>query len=346
MADEYKNGLFKANASLDKFMSGGFGGALSSFASSIGTSQAIGSNLSSSTVNAASIAKQASKALEMVPGIGQFAKIGNMATGMMNTLGLGNDGVTRIDAIMGSTPLGFLNFGVHKLNKFGMDKEANSTGAFMGSTTANQKAADVAGKTLGWMSGGKSKRKLNSQIEAARVRQNKMSDIVSENKNMLNALPTLSQDLNLSNQLKKQGGFQPIAVGKSGMKLDKDYAEKLLARRGKIELNKEKQNEDKSFIPGGALHAHRHHLNKHDDDLANAVTNKGVPVVTFEEGGEIEQHAEIERGEIIFRLEVSKKLEELWEDGSEEAMIEAGKLIAEEVVNNTTDKSGEYEIKN
>jgi hypothetical protein len=63
-------------------------------------------------------------------------------------------------------------------------------------------------------------------------------------------------------------------------------------------------------------------------------------VISEEEGGEIVQHAEIERNEIIFRLEVTKKLEELMEDGSEEAALEAGKLLTDEILNNTEDRTG------
>jgi hypothetical protein len=57
----------------------------------------------------------------------------------------------------------------------------------------------------------------------------------------------------------------------------------------------------KSIIPGGALHARKHQLKDFDEGLAKQVTHKGVPVVSFEFGGEVDQHAEIERGEIIFR---------------------------------------------
>jgi hypothetical protein len=39
-------------------------------------------------------------------------------------------------------------------------------------------------------------------------------------------------------------------------------------------------------------------------------------------------------------LEVTKKLEELMEDGSEEAALEAGKLLADEILNNTEDRTG------
>jgi hypothetical protein len=39
---------------------------------------------------------------------------------------------------------------------------------------------------------------------------------------------------------------------------------------------------------------------------AEKLTKKGIPVVSESEGGELDQQAEIERNEIIFRLDVTK----------------------------------------
>ena len=87
------------------------------------------------------------------------------------------------------------------------------------------------------------------------------------------------------------------------------YVPKKFAERGKVNV-----------IPDGALHAHKHHLEDISPEYEQ-VTSKGIPVVTEEEGGKLKQHAEIERNEIIFRLEVTKKLEELMKDGSDDAAI-------------------------
>ena len=73
-------------------------------------------------------------------------------------------------------------------------------------------------------------------------------------------------------------------------------------------------------------------------DVEN-ITQKGIPVVSESADGEIVQQAEIERQEIIFRLEVTKKLEELAKDGSDEAAIEAGKLLVQEILYNTIDNT-------
>lgn len=88
-----------------------------------------------------------------------------------------------------------------------------------------------------------------------------------------------------------------------------------------------------NLIPEGALHARKHNMD------VEGITPKGIPVVSEAEGGELEQQAEIEREEIIFRLEVTKKIEELAKDGSDEAAIEAGKLLVEEILYNTIDNT-------
>lgn len=89
-----------------------------------------------------------------------------------------------------------------------------------------------------------------------------------------------------------------------------------------------------NVIPNGALHANLHHMENADN-----LTRKGIPVVSEDENGELEQHAEIEREELILRLEVTKKLEELAKEGTDEAAIEAGKLLVDEILNNTIDNT-------
>lgn len=106
------------------------------------------------------------------------------------------------------------------------------------------------------------------------------------------------------------------------------YVPKKFAEGGKVNV-----------IPDGALHAHKHHLENVDEKFED-VTAKGIPVITEEKGGDIKQHAEVEREEIIFNLEVTKQLEKLMQDGSDEAAIEAGKLLVHEILENTVDNTG------
>lgn len=97
-----------------------------------------------------------------------------------------------------------------------------------------------------------------------------------------------------------------------------------------------------NVIPDGALHARKHNMD------VEGITKKGIPVVS-EKDGKIEQQAEVEKEEIIFRLEVTQKLEELekkfYSEGStqkekDECALEAGKLLVSEILYNTQDNTG------
>ena len=104
------------------------------------------------------------------------------------------------------------------------------------------------------------------------------------------------------------------------------------------ELVKLKETNQKNVIPEGALHKNKHHM-----EHADGLTQKGIPVI--DNNGD--QQAEIELNEIIFTLEVTKKLEKLhkiFKEGSnkekDEAAIEAGKLLVQEILYNTDDRTG------
>ena len=109
------------------------------------------------------------------------------------------------------------------------------------------------------------------------------------------------------------------------------------------ELQEFKQGGQMNVIPEGALHARLHHMDNVDPNLAKQITHKGIPVITVEKDGEIVQHAEIEHSEIIFTLEVTNKIEDLrkkyHEDKKDEYAIEAGKILVEEILHNTDDRT-------
>ena len=88
-----------------------------------------------------------------------------------------------------------------------------------------------------------------------------------------------------------------------------------------------------NVIPDGALHARLNHIDNED------ITKKGIPVVTEQDGGLVQQ-AEVEKNEIIFHKEVTEELERLCKDGSKQSAIDAGKLIAEQIMENTRDNTG------
>ena len=104
------------------------------------------------------------------------------------------------------------------------------------------------------------------------------------------------------------------------------------------EIPEFKEGGSVNVIPEGALHARKHNM-----DL-DGITKKGIPVI--DNNGE--QQAEIEREELILRLEVTQKLEELQkkfyseeisETEKNQLALEAGKLLVNEILYNTQDNT-------
>lgn len=164
---------------------------------------------------------------------------------------------------------------------------------------------------------------------------------------------------NIRYQMSINGGYKPLAIGREGLKITperlaeaKRIAKCIKQKKRNVTFtNAEEVREamrdvtkvpndavpffqeggQMNVIPEGALHARKHHM---EDD--EHITKKGIPVVDVNG----KQQAEIERNEIIFRKEVTNQLEKLFKDGSDEAAIEAGKLLAKEIIENTDDRTG------
>lgn len=178
----------------------------------------------------------------------------------------------------------------------------------------------------------------------------------------MNEKNRLLTDINQTNTLRKQSDYGmdiaqqnlnryagtnyiDVHLGKNGMKFaELDEVRWMLAnRKQKQEVEKFANGgviDGENILPQGQLHARLHHMDKSDPELAARLTRKGIPVVALTEGGEIEQVAEIEHSEWTLSKSLTDKLEELRKDGSEEAMIEAGKIIVEELLFNTKDEGG------
>ena len=78
-------------------------------------------------------------------------------------------------------------------------------------------------------------------------------------------------------------------------------------------------------------------------ELAEDITRKGIPVVTIDDDGNIQQVAEIERYEFLMKKSLTDEVERLRKIGTEEAMIECGKLVAHEIINETIDNDNVIE---
>lgn len=306
----------------------------------------------------------AANAAMAIPGVGTIIggamKVGGMLSDGLTALGVGTDQMTTADKILDSkflklTPLGLVNaIGAKKADTITKDNEAfEQVGSSYGGTQATvDDALTKSGKKYGLFSG-KARNKANQQIHNAQMQQSKMSNIADEAQMAFTA--SNNPLIGLGTQLQLNGGHQQSAVraGKSGLKMDREFAKRVIKlSNGKKSKAKKIQEEVRmeevagfknggavNVIPDGALHAHKHHLEDVDGKFEE-VTTKGIPVITEEKGGDIKQHAEVEREEIIFNLDVTKQLEKLMQDGSDEAAIEAGKLLVHEILENTVDNTG------
>lgn len=306
----------------------------------------------------------AANAVSAIPGVGTIIggamKVGGMLSDGLTALGVGTDQMTTADKILDSkflklTPVGLINsIGAKKADTITKDNEAfEQVGSSYGGTQATvDDALTKSGKKYGLLSGG-ARNRANRQIHNAQMQQSKMSNIADEAQMAFAA--SNNPLLGLGTQLQLNGGYQQntVRAGKSGLKMDRDFAKRVVKlSKGQKEKRKKIQEEVRmeevagfknggavNVIPDGALHAHKHHLENVDEKFEE-VTTKGIPVITEEKGGDIKQHAEVEREEIIFNLEVTKQLEKLMQDGSDEAAIEAGKLLVHEILENTVDNTG------
>lgn len=280
---------------------------------------------------------------------------------------------TTTDAILGSsflnlTPMGLINgFGGKKAHKITSDmkqRQAFETvgGSYSGSVLNYANASKYSGKKYGAFSR-HARKKANRKIDEANRQVSVMKNI-SQEAQLDSMLGNGMQDINnMKYQMDLQGGYNPYtSIGRRGLRLP---TKKELDRSRRISSNiKNKQTiKNKFFIPNdfsytyqlgdqievpeeqvkafknggqmsiipeGALHARKNNMNVEN------ITKKGIPVVD----NEGTQQAEIERNEIIFSKEATTKLEELMNDGSDQAAIEAGKLLVKEITTNLDDKTG------
>ena len=140
-----------------------------------------------------------------------------------------------------------------------------------------------------------------------------------DNKQNQLAAQNTTGDIAARNQQQVFGGINPnILSAKTGAKINPKKLSniKKKAQRNVIKAQEGSDLDDGqkfslggkiNVIPEGALHARK---NNYDGELAEQVTPKGIPVITYEEDGKITQHAEIEHSEIIFHKEVTTQLEE------------------------------------
>ena len=263
---------------------------------------------------------------------GAAQRAGIRGTGVQNTLNY----IPGVSTLAGAT--GAL-FGVDRTSSFGMSDEAEEMESGYAGTVEDMRAAE----------------KLGNKRFLTRKQTNKAQGFVDE----ATANNQILAQLNVTNTMRKNSDYyQDLAHQNANRYAGENYLSMRMGREGLVLpsveevraiLAKKKTEKllnggtigvDTNILPEGSLHARLNHLDEVNPELEDA-TKKGIPVMAAD-GGEIgEQIAEIERDELILRLEVTKKLEELMQDGSEEAMIEAGKLLTDEIIDNTQDNTGQ-----
>ena len=315
--------------------------------------------------------------------VGTAMGFAGTAGDIIQGIGGGTDQMTTTDKWMDSSffswNIGMLNgFGGKKTDAFAADQDilANVGSSYGGTTEDINNAASKAGKKYGLFSSG-SRKKANRAIADAQSKQNLMGDISDEATDQRLNVQSMGEQAGLAYSLMTDGGYSQkyTYAAKHGGLLEwnpiidlewQPYIElnwelpefkeggnldlvewipeiSILKDGGKTEENAIPEIEEtaqKNVIPEGALHKNKHHM-----EHADGLTKKGIPVID-DEG---EQQAEIEHSEIIFTLEVTKKLEEYYnifysEESSnkekEQAALDAGKLLVYQILENTEDRTG------
>ena len=270
-------------------------------------------------------------------------KIGSTAVGLGSAgaaaLGLGAAALGPVGLALGAGVLASNLAGkTAKKHSVSAQDTLQNVGSGYGNLNEDIKAA---GKKFSFLRRNDAK-KVNRNIRNIDQDRMQAADIGYTNKQNTIAGINSIGDIQSKNQQSLVGGLNTnILAAKKGIKI-KDLKEI------KNKVNRLQKGGKVNVIPDGALHARKHNL-----DLDN-ITNKGIPVVSgdilentdgtleLQKGGEITQHAEIEKEEIIFHKELTKKIESLYEKyklGDKEAAIEAGKILVYEILENTIDNT-------
>ena len=309
--------------------------------------------------------------------------IASAAGDILQSMGGGTDQQSTLDKWMDS-PLLSWNVGAingffgKNTDSFGIDSDVvESVGSSYGGSVSDlNDAVKKANKKYGLFSS-KSRKRANNAIAKAKVTQNLMADISDTAEDQRLAMQSMGEQAGLAYSMMTSGGYDqkytyaakhggllewnPVDTLEWEPQVELNWELPTFKEGGNIDIVEElewipelqkggslkdkdipeiEETNQKNVIPEGALHKNKHHM-----DHAEGLTKKGIPVI--DEDGE--QQAEIEHSEIIFTLEVTKKLEEYYdifysEESSnkekEQAALEAGKLLVYQILENTEDRTG------
>lgn len=235
-----------------------------------------------------------------------------------------------------------LAMGGKKITNAEISQEAeNLRGAFTGTLDDMDAAQSIGGSRINFMLSGSTRNTMDNYVKEQNRRNELLTNI--SRTNTLRKQNNSAQEVNSQNINRFNGNtYQNLAVGKEGLKLpNREMLDAIYAKRVTSFKDGGVIGVDSNVIPEGALHKELNHMEEYNKDLDKVITDKGIAVITTDKDGKVEQVAEIEKEEIVFRLELTKKIEELWHNGSQEAMLKAGKLLVKEIMGNTDDNTEE-----
>lgn len=303
--------------------------------------------------------------LAMIPGYGQIIAA---ATGALDAIGsmtgtnlsnINKDSASRLGLKGAATTNNIINHipGISALsggwglwsertNGYQLSDEAEEMQAGYSGTLGDLRATeDIAGKRMfgskRWGAAGKA----NNVIDIARRNDRILADI--NETNTMRKQSNYYQDLAHQNINRYAGqNYLGITIGRNGLKLMSiEQAKAILSGRQKLTKlqNGGIVGVDQSVLPVGALHKELHHIEDTNPELAEEITRKGIPVVSINENGDVQQVAEIERYEFLMRKSLTDEVEKLRKIGTEEAMIQCGKIVSNEIINKTEDNDNVIE---
>ena len=255
----------------------------------------------------------------------------------------GITGVARfLNNAMNFIPGNPLAMGGKKITDAEISQEAeNLRGAYTGTLDDIDAAQSIGGSRINFMLSGSTRNKMNDYVKE----QNRKNELLTNigRTNTLRKQNDYAQEINKQNINRFNGNtYQNMTIGKEGLKLpNREMLDAIYAKRVTSFKDGGVIGVDSNVIPEGALHKELNHMEEYNEELDKVITDKGIAVVTTDKNGKVEQVAEIEKEEIVFRLELTKKIEELWHNGSQEAMLKAGKLLVKEIMGNTDDNTEE-----
>lgn len=222
-------------------------------------------------------------------------------------------------------------------------EELATSSSYHGSSVNIDKANANAGKILF------GRRKAKNKIADAQRQNDIATGILRDAKSDSTAMANSSDMFNMRRNMQLQGNnmlYSGVLAAEKGARIENIVNQANEQPIKKIDLNLLKgiTSSSKNVIPSGALHKNKHHL---DEDTDANITKKGIPVVSREDDGEIIQHAEIERNEIVLSKDTTDVIRKMRSDynfakndtDKNNIAFSAGDYFVYQLFNNTDDNT-------